>query len=887
MLDSEKVFIKNKINPPYYGDSIIDRIDILEQINTSLKNYNVIFISSAAGYGKTTLLSSLCKKYIDNFCWLSLEKDENNNSDFFDYILFSFSKLEEDICKKIMEIKKNISKYNTKYLIYNFIEKIAEIKKNYIMIWDDFHNIDDQDTLDLVFFIIKNLPDNLKIIISSRKNNLNLNIKEIEIYKIDVIKDLSFKQSHIELLLDIYKKDINFKEKEIEDILKKTNGWIMGVKLILLGLKNNQKIKDFSGDISSLSDYFFQEVFFNLDESIQKFLLSTSLLDTFSYDIANYILDISNSDLIIRKIQKQNLFIESLDNIDYLFKYHDLFKNFLYNKLKRSKNNLIKELNLKIANWYFLNENTNMEIKYRFEAGDVDKTLEIMENKIYEKIDNSKLNIDIKYIIKKIDFDKILDKPFVTFYYAWILYLNDMNFNKSKEILNLLQNKYPELDDKIKSYVFLLESCLSYSLLNFNESKLFAETAISLNPNSKNILIEANKNIAIVNFFSDKAKCIDSINKILTISDDFKDITRGINFKILLLLRDLKISEAKNESFELLKRFEKQNLLDYYQIITVYINYLHYYYYLDNYEKIKFYSDLCFKIVDHYKEIDNSISFNTVEVNFLSYYIEISIDYLDFENATKYINYLENKFLEAKNTVFEKKFNQLKIKYFLAKDDMKKIDYIYKNNSDVFYEDNLTLNSIHIKYLIRNNDFNKAEKILLEFLSENQEKKYKVFVFEARLFQAIIYLKKFDSEHCLFILTEITKSTQKENIIRIFTEIDDDFTLLPIFKRLLKKMDESKKKEIDTLYLEKIIKAFEVKIEKLNFKEPKQENILNILSQREKEIFFILIQDKTNKEIANILSISENTVKTHIKNIYKTLNVSDRTQLKFLSTMNT
>ena len=50
----------------------------------------------------------------------------------------------------------------------------------------------------------------------------------------------------------------------------------------------------------------------------------------------------------------------------------------------------------------------------------------------------------------------------------------------------------------------------------------------------------------------------------------------------------------------------------------------------------------------------------------------------------------------------------------------------------------------------------------------------------------------------------------------------------------------------------------------------------NILPTREKEVFTLLIQNKTTKEIAKILSISEKTVRNHISNAMQKLGVKGR-----------
>lgn len=52
----------------------------------------------------------------------------------------------------------------------------------------------------------------------------------------------------------------------------------------------------------------------------------------------------------------------------------------------------------------------------------------------------------------------------------------------------------------------------------------------------------------------------------------------------------------------------------------------------------------------------------------------------------------------------------------------------------------------------------------------------------------------------------------------------------------------------------------------------------NILTSREKEVFDLLICNKTTKEIAIILNISEKTVRNHISNVIQKLEVNTRYQ---------
>lgn len=52
----------------------------------------------------------------------------------------------------------------------------------------------------------------------------------------------------------------------------------------------------------------------------------------------------------------------------------------------------------------------------------------------------------------------------------------------------------------------------------------------------------------------------------------------------------------------------------------------------------------------------------------------------------------------------------------------------------------------------------------------------------------------------------------------------------------------------------------------------------NILSIREKEVFNLLINNMTTKEISKELNISEKTVRNHISNVIQKLGVKGRSQ---------
>lgn len=79
------------------------------------------------------------------------------------------------------------------------------------------------------------------------------------------------------------------------------------------------------------------------------------------------------------------------------------------------------------------------------------------------------------------------------------------------------------------------------------------------------------------------------------------------------------------------------------------------------------------------------------------------------------------------------------------------------------------------------------------------------------------------------------------------------------------------------LRLEK--KKIQVVINSIQENSDKTEKV-NLLTKRQQQVFELILQNKTNKQISEELFIELSTLKTHINKIYKTLNIKSRKDVK-------
>lgn len=78
----------------------------------------------------------------------------------------------------------------------------------------------------------------------------------------------------------------------------------------------------------------------------------------------------------------------------------------------------------------------------------------------------------------------------------------------------------------------------------------------------------------------------------------------------------------------------------------------------------------------------------------------------------------------------------------------------------------------------------------------------------------------------------------------------------------------------------KLLKKENVTIPFIQIEEGIEQKSFDTLTDREKEICMLILAGKSNKEISSELHIALSTVKTHVNNIFKALNITSRKQLK-------
>ncbi|PKM93871.1 MAG: hypothetical protein CVU84_13255 [Firmicutes bacterium HGW-Firmicutes-1] len=389
--------INAKFSPTILGEDYIIRTKLLSDMK---KNKNVIFITGPAGYGKTTLLAQYHKAVDENVMWYHLDRYDDEIGTFITYFTKGISRFLEKRDVNIpgisdellieVEIKSLVAEM-LNYLTINCKEKLT-------IILDDFHYISNTQILEMVNTFLKYMPSNICFILASRtKPNLDsdyliTNDRFLEIN----IDSLKFTNEEEQEYIDAVKS--TYKVCSIgKDTIRKNNGWPFGLNLLQHAVRENL-VGDY--EINDLYKKCFDNIYELSDD--KEFLISTCMLDVLDIEACNFIAIRNNTNEILNRLSNKGLFISKTHNG--VYKYHDLFKDYLINKVDDKKT-----IYAKIADYYISKKNYIEAIDYLLLSEAYKKVEAILKRDSYKYI-------SITYYSKVYNWDKKISKKQVNKY---------------------------------------------------------------------------------------------------------------------------------------------------------------------------------------------------------------------------------------------------------------------------------------------------------------------------------------------------------------------------------------------------------------------------------------------------------------------------------------
>jgi LuxR family transcriptional regulator, maltose regulon positive regulatory protein len=386
--------LATKLYMPPLRPKVVFRPRLIERLNEGLHG-KLILISAPAGFGKTTLVSEWVAGFERPSAWLSLDEGDNDPARFLAYLVAALQTITANIGKGVLGMLQSPQPPPSESILTALLNEITTIPDNFVLILDDYHVIDARPIDHTLTFLVEHLPPQMHLVIATREDpQLPLARLRVRGQLTELrVTDLRFTPSEAAEFLN-QRMALNLSAEDITALEARTEGWIAGLQLAAISLQGHKDatsfIKSFTGSHHFVLDYLVEEVLQQQSESVQTFLLRTSILDRLCGPLCDAVLldPSAASQETLGYLEHANLFIVPLDDERRWYRYHHLFADLLRQRLHQSTASSIgdeiagvAELHRRASAWY---EDNGFELEafhHATAAGDVEHAERLIEGK--------------------------------------------------------------------------------------------------------------------------------------------------------------------------------------------------------------------------------------------------------------------------------------------------------------------------------------------------------------------------------------------------------------------------------------------------------------------------------------------------------------------------
>src|SRR6266545_4498320 len=327
-----------KLAEPRVHSKVVPRPLLIARLAAGL-TAPLTLIAAGAGFGKTTSLALWLQQADLAFAWVTLDTEDNDPGRWLRYLIAALKNLAPTIGTTTLALLASPQPPPLESLMTMLINDLAALTQPSLLLIDD-------------------LPPQLHLVIATRENpplpfaRLRGHGQLVEIRADDL--RLTFDEAAV-FLADVMR--LALSPSDVAALTARTEGWIAGLQLAALAMRDHVDrdsfLASFTGSHRFVVDYLMEEVITRLPAHLQAFVLQTAILDQLCGPLCDAVLgqevrdlrleetvDTSlkpqRSSLTLEELERRNLFLVPLDEQRVWYRYHQLFRDALRQRLASS-----------------------------------------------------------------------------------------------------------------------------------------------------------------------------------------------------------------------------------------------------------------------------------------------------------------------------------------------------------------------------------------------------------------------------------------------------------------------------------------------------------------------------------------------------------------------
>lgn len=344
-----------RLVPPAVPPGLVQRPQLAARLDAAMAG-RMTLVSAGPGWGKTLLVASWARSASSGsrrVAWLALDVDDNDPVRFWNGVIAAL-RMSGAVPAGHLLTRLTITPAAAAHGALRFRRGVAALVERVVLVLDDFHVIDNVEILESLDALLRHDTAMHLVVLSRRDPLLSLHrlrvggaLQEIR------AADLAFDGAETDEFL--HRNGQRLTEPDVSRLLDRTEGWPAGLRLAAMYLSRNataSRVEDFAGDDRAVSDYLLAEVLASQPAPVREFLLRTSITERICAELADVLVEGGSGQRNLEELEQSNTFITSLGPHRQWFRYHPLLREVLEHRLRTDRPELARSLHRRAARWF-------------------------------------------------------------------------------------------------------------------------------------------------------------------------------------------------------------------------------------------------------------------------------------------------------------------------------------------------------------------------------------------------------------------------------------------------------------------------------------------------------------------------------------------------------
>ncbi|HTQ90675.1 MAG TPA: LuxR C-terminal-related transcriptional regulator [Streptosporangiaceae bacterium] len=327
-------------------------------------------VTGPPGAGKTMALALWAAAERGPVAWVCLDQFDNQPSVFWSYVAAALRRADVAMPKALHVVPHG--RPDTNGFLPHLTAVLAAQAAPVTLVLDDLHVLTEPSVLKGLEFLLRNAGPGLRLVVASRMDpllplhryRLAGQLAEIR------ASDLAFSSTEAGLLLAQHGSTLT--ADLARSLTQRTEGWAAGLRLAAISLGSHpdpgQFVKELIAEDSALIGYLVEEVLNVQPPEVREVLLSTSILEHLNADAAVELTGDDRAAGILTALVHTNAFVQPIGSGWY--RYHGMFAEMLRLKLRHERPGQVAALHRRAAQWYERNGMLTDAVRHAIQAGD-------------------------------------------------------------------------------------------------------------------------------------------------------------------------------------------------------------------------------------------------------------------------------------------------------------------------------------------------------------------------------------------------------------------------------------------------------------------------------------------------------------------------------------